>query len=114
VRLLLDENLGSARLVRDLVAAGEDVETVVGALGAGAHDEAVASYAIAERRVLVTQDQDDFRLVYGATAYHPGLIVMYPSPKFHSTNVVLRALRNIDTTNPDTTGLILSLNEFAW
>ena len=60
MRLLIDENCAQAELLSRLRAAGHDVETVVAAVGSGARDEDVVSYAIAQRRAIVTKDVADF------------------------------------------------------
>jgi len=114
VRLLLDENASRSRTLRALAAAGHDVETVVRSLGVGTGDAAIATYAIHTDRILVTQDQDDFRVLYAAYEDHPGLIVIYPTLREPSVAQIVSAINNIAAIYQDLAGAVISLNEFFW
>lgn len=114
MRLLLGENASESRYYRALAAAGHDVETVVRLLGAGTGDAAIASYALRTGRVLVTQDQDDFRVLYSAHEGHPALIVIYPTLRQPSVAQLVAAINNIAAIYQDLVGAVISLNEFFW
>jgi predicted nuclease of predicted toxin-antitoxin system len=87
---------------------------VVRSLGAGTDDAAIAAYAISSSRIVITQDQDDFRTLYAAHADHPGLIVIYPMAREPSVAQIVAAINNIAAIYQDLTGAVISLNEFFW
>ncbi len=45
----------------------------------GARDTALATYAMGEEAIIVTNNGSDFRPIYKALDIHPGLIVVVPS-----------------------------------
>jgi len=78
VRFLADESC-DASVVRALREAGYDVQAVIEA-SRGATDQAVLGIALAEQRVLLTQDKDFGELVFAAGAPAIGVLLLrYPS-----------------------------------
>lgn len=63
MRLLLDEQI-SARVAQELRSRGHDVVTVSETELRGVADEDVLAWAAADRRVVVTNDIRDFRLLH--------------------------------------------------
>lgn len=75
-RFLIDENLspGAARHLRDRL--GYDAVHVNDIGLAGASDDAVLARAVAEDRVIVTSNGEDFRRLARRAGRHPGLVVL--------------------------------------
>jgi hypothetical protein len=71
------------------------VEVVGDVLGAGASDKMVAAYAITTNRVLVTQDQDDFRGHYRDSPSHPGTDCDLSGPAQLDSPKLVAALENV-------------------
>jgi predicted nuclease of predicted toxin-antitoxin system len=113
MRLLLDEHL-SSRIAEALRARGHDVVSVFEAGLAGVSDRAVWAYAIAEHRVCVTYNVDDFMDLYalffqqGIT--HPGLVVIAERtiPQ-GDIGALVRALEQLLKTDPDLTDQVTFL-----
>jgi predicted nuclease of predicted toxin-antitoxin system len=71
LRFLIDENLTPA------LASGLEDAVHVNAVGLrGASDPEVLAYAVAEGRVVMTNNADDFRALMRALPGHPGLAVL--------------------------------------
>jgi predicted nuclease of predicted toxin-antitoxin system len=78
VRFLADESCDLA-VVRALRATGHDVTAVAEFVG-GADDPTVADLAVAEHRVLLTEDKDFGQLVYAAGHAHVGvMLIRFPA-----------------------------------
>jgi predicted nuclease of predicted toxin-antitoxin system len=81
MRLLLDEDSSAALLARLLRAAGHDVESAVELGTTGDPDPKQLIYAVAQERVLMTSNADDFKLLHElvttAGGRHPGIIVTH-------------------------------------
>lgn len=116
MRLLLDENCSSRRLLARLRAAGHTVETVIDALGSGTTDAAVFDYATRKKFAIVTKDVDDFRSVAAGRKRHSGLLLIYEETARHSPSyeALVRAICNVAAIYPRIDGLMISLNEFQW
>jgi len=115
MRLLLDENIGHRQLVALLRVAGNDVTTVVEALGIGAVDASVAASAIRDGRTLLTADCGDFRSLYAELTAHPGLLLVYAHRGGARTvGAIAAAIGNVAATYPRLDNLILALNDFCW
>jgi Domain of unknown function (DUF5615) len=115
VRLLLDENASARSLIERLRNVGHDAVTSVELVGLGARDEYVVEAAVAQRRVLVTRDCDDFRSLYGELSDHPGLLLIYGfEQKATATDSLVNALNNVANIYPTLDNLVLTLNDFVW
>ena len=71
---MLDENI-DARIAAGLIDAGHDVVTVHQRPGLGSGDLDALALALAERRVLVTEDTDFGELVLRRALPHAGVIL---------------------------------------
>jgi predicted nuclease of predicted toxin-antitoxin system len=91
IRFHLDEHVTHA-VAAGLRRLGVDVTTTVGAGLLGAADQAHLDYALAEGRVVYTEDEDFLTLVT-ATATHAGLA--YCRRNTRSIGAVIRALELI-------------------
>ncbi len=79
MQFLADESCDFA-VVRALRAAGHDVLAVVEALPSAA-DEEVLAMAVAEKRILLTEDKDFGQWVYAERRASGGVMFMrYPAP----------------------------------
>jgi hypothetical protein len=80
MRLYLDDDTASAILTRLLRNAGHDVETPVGAGLAGQDDPIHLTFAIQEKRVLLSKNYQDFEqlhlLIQQAQGRHTGILVV--------------------------------------
>jgi predicted nuclease of predicted toxin-antitoxin system len=74
MRFLADENC-DFEVVRVLRAAGHDVLCVKDVAG-GATDDVVIGVALAEVRVLITEDKDFGQLVFASSTDSPGVIYL--------------------------------------
>jgi hypothetical protein len=98
-----------------LKSAGHDVVRVQDAMSTGAIDAFVFAYCQREQRALLTMNCDDFIALARLSPSHYGLLLHYAAGGDHLAVVdVVRAVKNIDLTYPDTKNLILSLHEHAW
>jgi len=116
VRLLIDENCAQAELLSRLRAAGHDVETVVAAIGSGARDEDVVSYAVAHRRAIVTKDAADFTGLLFGRDDHAGLLLIREGvhePRMTAADLA-RAIENLSAIYPSVDAYVVSLNAFVW
>ena len=100
MRLLVDENCASREFLAQLRSNGHDVESTIAALGAGTPDSAIVEYAIAESRVVVTKNADDFRQILGARRSHPGLP---RTPLFAPSTTLPRRMRTFSHTSSRST-----------
>ncbi|GMU53041.1 MAG: hypothetical protein AMXMBFR33_21870 [Candidatus Xenobia bacterium] len=115
LRLLLDEDTQARRLVEILRLAGHDVLTVNEASLQGQPDAVVLERARAEKRVLLTNNCDDFRLLHESDPSHPGILAVFqdsdPS-KNMAYEAVARALANLEASGLATACEFVVLN--AW
>jgi hypothetical protein len=86
IRYYTDEHVASA-VIRGLRQRGIDVLSVPGADMMGATDEAHLAFALAQGRVLFTQDTDFLRLA--SELVHAGIVY---APQYTSTGDVIRGL----------------------
>ena len=75
MRFLLDESV-DARLAGFLRAKDHDVETVGSAYPHASKDEEVLAIAVAQNRVLITNDRDFGELVHRRNLQHRGVILL--------------------------------------
>jgi predicted nuclease of predicted toxin-antitoxin system len=115
LRLFVDEDTQSERLVRLLRGAGHDVVTVGEAGLTGQDDATVLNQARREGRVLLTQNCDEFRTRHREDRLHAGIFVIYKSgnaSKDMSRADIVKALGNLDASRLDFTGELIEVN--AW
>ena len=105
LKLLVDECLLNKMLVDALIAAGHDVQTVTQAKLTSKPDSAVFGHAIAEDRLVITSNCDDFVELslarIKAKQHHPGilLVFLYNNPnKDMSVAEIINAITNLETT----------------
>lgn len=89
MRVLIDENI-SPIIGEALQAAGQDVRAAAVACP-GALDEELVALAIAEARIVVSEDKDFGNLAFQQGLRPPGLMVRLPSylPKEKATRLVV-------------------------
>jgi predicted nuclease of predicted toxin-antitoxin system len=87
LQLLIDEDCQAKPLISLLKKAGHDVITANEAGLAGKEDYLVLDYAIAENRVLLSQNCDDFQALHQEKPHHPGILVIYQND-LRSKNMV--------------------------
>jgi len=74
LKFLVDENLGGG-LVNRLRELGHDVLWVVEVMP-GSSDDDVLKLAVAQQRVLITEDKDFGSLIYGRRLNHAGVLLL--------------------------------------
>lgn len=102
MRLLVDEDTQSHLLLRLLRESGHDVVAVAELGMNGATDEAVLARAVADDRVGVTRNCDDFLAVYQDD----------DDAKHMSYDEIARAVGRVEASTLPTEGQFLALN--AW
>jgi predicted nuclease of predicted toxin-antitoxin system len=119
MRLYLDDDTASAVLVRLLRAAGHDVQIPADAALAGADDPVHLTYTIANDRVLVTRNYQDFgqlhNLILQAGGHLPGLLIIRRDAntvRAMSPHDIVRALRNLEAAGVAVADQYIILN--AW
>jgi uncharacterized protein with PIN domain len=115
MRLLLDEDSMGRALVRELRAAGHDVETVNEADMVSHPDEAVFAHAKRTGRVLVTRNTDDFLTLHETNSEHPGILAEYQDSdpaKNMTYSQVVAAIGKIEASGWDIQNEFVVLN--AW
>ncbi|MCI0542733.1 DUF5615 family PIN-like protein [bacterium] len=91
LKFLLDENIG--RIVfKHLVVSGRDVISV-GDVLSGSSDEEVLSYAVTEKRILITLDKDFAELTFRFLFPHTGIILL--RLKDESPENIIRVLEKL-------------------
>jgi predicted nuclease of predicted toxin-antitoxin system len=78
VRFLIDECLSPA-LVDAAREAGFEADHLVHIGGASWPDWRIAAHAVAQDRILVTNNRTDFQALYARQEVHPGLVIIVPS-----------------------------------
>ena len=115
MRLPLDEDMQSKRLVALLCETGHDAETISGAGYTGERDAAVLELASRSGRVLITRNAMDYFLLHEAGKSHFGSLVEYRDPdgsKNMSRQEVATAIRKIEPIGWNVVGQFASLH--AW
>lgn len=115
LRLLVDEDTQSRRLVELLRQAGHDVLTANEAELCGHPDAQALARAVREHRVLLTQNCGDFRELHGRDASHAGILAIYHDcdvSKNMTYQEVVRAITNIEASGIKLAGEFIALN--AW
>lgn len=93
-KFLVDECLSPA-LAQRLVERGFDATSVRDRGRLAKSDSSIMAYCIAEDRILVTQNAEDFRRLVGDVAMHPGLIILSANAKERSWLELADALQHL-------------------
>lgn len=100
-RFLIDECL-SSQLAHRLRERGLDAVAVRDRAKLGQTDSAILEFALAEDRIIVTQNAGDFRRLIGSVKLHPGLIILSARSIERSWDQLSRAVEHANgSSNPD-------------
>lgn len=113
MRLLLDEDSQGNVLVRLLLGAGHDIETVTEAGMAGEADPAVLAYAKRAGRILLTRNVKDFLRLHEADSSHCGILVEHQDAdpaKNMSYPQIAAAVGKIEASGWNLQGEFVSIN----
>ena len=115
LRLLLDEDIKSKRLVRLLKEAGHDVVTTVDVGLDGQSDPTVLASAAKLGRTVLTYNCDDFRALHASAIAHAGILVVYQEPgKSMSYQEMLSAIENLEHSGISLQGSLFALNQWHY
>lgn len=117
LRLLVDEDSLAKALVNRLRNAGHDVITVNEMGLNGRSDEVVLALAIAEERVLLTHNCNDFQVLHKANPCHPGIIAIYRDAnrtKNMSRSAIVNAIANIELAKFPLANQFVVLNQWIY
>jgi len=115
LRLLVDEDTQSRRLVDSLRHAGHDILTASEAGLCGQPDAQALARATQDGRLLLTQNCDDFRALHSQGTAHAGIITVYhdSDPSKNMTHrAIVSAIANLEASGIDLSGEFVALN--AW
>lgn len=115
LRLLLDEDTKSRRLVLALRAAGHDVVTTADMGLDGEPDDSVLRTAIVDNRIVLTQNCHDFLMLHHRLGQHCGLLLIYPHslPSRQMTvEQIVRALKNLEAAGVSLASAYFALNDW--
>src|SRR5438128_1988607 len=103
MNLYLDDDIASALLTNLLRQAGHDVRTPRNVGLAGADDAVHLTRSIAEDRILLTRNYDDFQILHNlilqARGHHPGILIVrrdHSGKRNMTPHAIIRALRNLE------------------
>jgi predicted nuclease of predicted toxin-antitoxin system len=117
LRLLLDEDSQSKRLVSVLRKAGHEVLTINEIGLAGSSDDVVLKYARAKNRILLTHNCDDFEALHEANSTHSGILAIYRSSN-RSKNMtfedIVHAIANLESATFPLANQFISLNHWNY
>ena len=117
LRLLVDEDTQSRRLVARLRGADHDVLTVNEAGLQGTADTEVLDRATAEDRIVLTRNVGDFRDLHQARAVHAGIIGIFfdhdPGKDLSDAQIV-RATSNLERAEVPIAAGFHALNAWNW
>jgi predicted nuclease of predicted toxin-antitoxin system len=115
LRLLLDEDSQSRRLIQLLREQGHDILTVGEAGRAGASDPEVMRLAAATDRILLTRNCADFLDLHRENPEHRGILCVFQEAdriKSMSWPEIARALKNLEEASVQLRSQFMALN--AW
>ena len=115
MKLLLDEDSQGNVLVKLLITAGHDIETVTGAGLSGQDDANVLDYSRRTRRILLTRNGRDFIPLHHENNQHSGILIEHQDADFAknmSYVQIVTAIDNLDASGWDMQGEIVGIN--AW
>ena len=117
LRLLLDEDAQSDRLLRALQTEGHDVASV-NTLGLRTRtDPVILKSAQTETRILITYNAADFRVFHAESPSHCGIIIICRDAdpaKDMSIPDISRALHNLEASGWNLDGELVFLNEWQY
>jgi predicted nuclease of predicted toxin-antitoxin system len=119
VKILVDENMASGRLLARLLAAGHDAVLADHVGMAGVNDAHLLAWAVKHDRSVLTRDHEDFAalhdLVQAVGGRHCGICVVRfdNDPKHNmSERAIVTALGNLQSAIPVMTNGIHVLNHW--
>jgi predicted nuclease of predicted toxin-antitoxin system len=119
--LLADEDTQSRRLVLELRAAGHDVQTTREANPGGKADSIILDYAIANERVLLSQNCNDFRelsqRMVATGRNHCGVLLIYrynDPDKDMNYKQIAAAITNVENSGIILKNLAISVNAYNY
>jgi hypothetical protein len=119
VRIHLDEDASSSLLLKLLRAAGHDVTDTVSLGMRGENDPVQFATAIANARVILSYNADDFQelhdLVGASGGHHPGIIVIYKdndSARDLSARGIVNAIRKLKQSGAPIENQYITLNQW--
>jgi predicted nuclease of predicted toxin-antitoxin system len=119
MRLYLDDDMASPTLQRLLSQAGHDVVLPIDVAMDGASDTAHLTFAVANRRLVLTGNHDDFEelheLVLQVQGHHPGILCVRRdnNPRRDlSAGGIVRALANLIAAGILVTDQFIVLNHW--
>jgi predicted nuclease of predicted toxin-antitoxin system len=117
LRLLVDEDTQSRRLVNLLREAGHDVLTVEEASLEAHPDTQVLEHARRENRIVLTRNCEDFRALHEVSSQHPGICAIYQdrdASQNMSRPAITRALANLEVSGLELAGQFVALNAWSY
>lgn len=115
LRLLIDEDSQSKRLVNTLKKSGHDILTINDAKISGMRDSQVLTFAFAKNRVLLTRNCRDFERIHLSGIEHAGVLAIYQERDFSkqmSPKDISVAIENLELSIIDFKNQFIPLN--AW
>jgi predicted nuclease of predicted toxin-antitoxin system len=117
LRLLLDEDSQSKRLVSVLRKGGHEVLTINEITLAGSSDDVVLNYARAKNWILLTHNCDDFEDLHKINPNHPGILAVYRSSnrsKNMSFKDIVHAIDNFEASSCLLANQFIPLNHWSY
>jgi len=117
LRILLDEDSQAKYLVNLLEIEGHDVLTVNLAGLVNSTDVMVLSYAINNKRVLLTRNCEDFQELHQENPIHSGILAIYQNSDFSKNmtyQMIVMAIRNLETSEYLLENQFVVLNQWIY
>ena len=117
LRLLIDEDSQSKRLVSVLRKAGHKVLTINEIGLAGSSDDVVLDYAREENRILLTHNCNDFKDLHKINPNHSGILAVYRNADhFKNMNFqdIVKAIANLEVASIPLANQFISLNHWNY
>lgn len=117
LRLLVDEDSQSKRLVSVLGKAGHEVLAINEVGLAGSSDDVVLDYAREKNRILLTHNCDDFEDLHKINPNHPGILAVYRNAdrfKNMSFKDIVKAISNLEAAGIPLANQFISLNHWNY
>ncbi|NEQ68239.1 MAG: hypothetical protein F6K21_22610 [Symploca sp. SIO2D2] len=117
LKLLIDEDSQSHLLVKTLRQANHDVVTVNEANLTGQPDNVVLEYATQEKRIVLTRNCRDFKVLHEAHPIHPGIFAVYQEAnpiKNMSRKDISQAIANLEAAQISLKNQFICLNHWNY